>query len=345
MPMLTDLDAPRSLETRPTNALTAASPAAAIPCTGLVDGLERTTLLACERALSSNGRGDAGWLSAGPSSASFELRSFAGISLADLATPGGRLASSGSRTEERQLIVWVQLRGTALLQQGERETRLETGDLCLLRDSRPTRVELSTSRLLLIQVPERHLADRFPLWKSALLRRIPVNGGAPAVFVDAARSLQRWHDSIDGIGSETIASTFLDLIGAVACFVAPSDRSCIERSLLQRERVKRFVRQHLRNPELSVELIADATEVSARQIHRLFADESLSLMRWIWTQRLEHCYRELTQADPPERSVSEIAFAWGFNDQAHFSRAFRRHFGLSPREARAQSLSASSARE
>ena len=33
--------------------------------------------------------------------------------------------------------------------------------------------------------------------------------------------------------------------------------------------------------------------------------------------------------------VSEIAFAWGFNDAAHFSRAFRERFGCSPRELRA----------
>lgn len=318
---------------------TASKPTTAseIACTGLLDGLERATLLACDRAASSVGCAEDAKISAGLGNASFELRSFANITLLDLVTPPAALASSGGLDQEPQLIVWVQLRGSTRFKQGDRHTALEAGDLCLLRDSRPTGAAVSESRLLLIIVPERSLADRFPLWKASLFRRIAVTGGAPAVFVDAARSLQRWHDSIDGIGSETIAGTFLDLIGAVACFVAPSDRSCIERSLLQRERVKRFVRQHLRNPDLNVELIAAGTEVSARQIHRLFADESLSLMRWIWTQRLEHCYRELTQEHAPDRSVSDIAFAWGFNDQAHFSRAFRRQFGISPREARGQS--------
>jgi AraC-like DNA-binding protein len=45
-------------------------------------------------------------------------------------------------------------------------------------------------------------------------------------------------------------------------------------------------------------------------------------------------------------SISQICFRWGFNDSAHFSRAFRNQFGLSPREHRraaADSAAAASA--
>jgi len=41
--------------------------------------------------------------------------------------------------------------------------------------------------------------------------------------------------------------------------------------------------------------------------------------------------------EPPvlaHRHVSEIAFAWGFNDLSHFGRVFREHFGMSPRDFR-----------
>jgi len=57
-------------------------------------------------------------------------------------------------------------------------------------------------------------------------------------------------------------------------------------------------------------------------------------MQLVWAQRLDNCYRELASGDGPQRHVSEIAFAWGFNDPAHFSRSFRKRFGTSPSKLR-----------
>jgi AraC-like DNA-binding protein len=65
----------------------------------------------------------------------------------------------------------------------------------------------------------------------------------------------------------------------------------------------------------------------------------LPLGHTIWAQRLEACRRELGDPQQGHRSISDIAFGWGFNDAAHFSRAFRERFGLSPREWRASNSS------
>jgi len=34
------------------------------------------------------------------------------------------------------------------------------------------------------------------------------------------------------------------------------------------------------------------------------------------------------------RKIFEIAYEWGFGSEAHFSRAFRKTFGMTPRETR-----------
>ncbi|MEZ5653153.1 MAG: helix-turn-helix domain-containing protein [Burkholderiaceae bacterium] len=52
--------------------------------------------------------------------------------------------------------------------------------------------------------------------------------------------------------------------------------------------------------------------------------------------RLDACRRALADPTQALRSISEIAFAFGFNDAAHFSRSFRARFDCSPREFRAR---------
>ena len=75
-------------------------------------------------------------------------------------------------------------------------------------------------------------------------------------------------------------------------------------------------------------------------MHRLFESETQSIARWIWSVRLERCHRDLADPALAGRSVTDIAFAWGFNDLAHFSRSFRARYGESPRTFRARTLSA-----
>lgn len=57
-------------------------------------------------------------------------------------------------------------------------------------------------------------------------------------------------------------------------------------------------------------------------------------MRWLLNERLQRCYRALTEARA--RSVSEAAFEYGFSDLSHFSRVFKATFGVRPSEVKAQ---------
>lgn len=48
--------------------------------------------------------------------------------------------------------------------------------------------------------------------------------------------------------------------------------------------------------------------------------------------------RDLKHASAAHRTITDIAFSWGFNNGAHFSRVFREHTGLSPSDFRAAAL-------
>jgi len=65
-------------------------------------------------------------------------------------------------------------------------------------------------------------------------------------------------------------------------------------------------------------------------------------MEWVSEKRLLVCQMDLASAWSASESISQIAFRHGFIDMSHFSRAYRRRFGMSPRESRARGSSASS---
>jgi AraC-like DNA-binding protein len=79
--------------------------------------------------------------------------------------------------------------------------------------------------------------------------------------------------------------------------------------------------------------VADATAESGLSGSRLrtLAREQLgvSIATWLVWRKLERAARELTTG----ASLAQSAIAGGFSDQAHFARAMRRMFGVTPRVA------------
>ena len=98
----------------------------------------------------------------------------------------------------------------------------------------------------------------------------------------------------------------------------------------------RRIDEQLGDPSLSVGSLATELGVSESQLHRLFKTEPVTVSRYIWERRLDACSRDLLEPRLAGQPLAEIAYGRGFNDAAHFSRAFRDRFGCSPREWRRQ---------
>ncbi|HUQ54848.1 helix-turn-helix transcriptional regulator [Lentzea sp.] len=81
------------------------------------------------------------------------------------------------------------------------------------------------------------------------------------------------------------------------------------------------------DPDLSPNTIAAALNVSPRTLHRAFSGERMSVMGYVRERRLERAKSELTSTS---WTISEIAARWNFADSSHFTKAFKRTFGVSP---------------
>jgi AraC-like DNA-binding protein len=95
-------------------------------------------------------------------------------------------------------------------------------------------------------------------------------------------------------------------------------------------RVRQVIARQIGNPDLSVERIAAELNMSTRSLTRALQVQGLSAMRHVWAMRLEHAARLL--ADAPPGGIQTIAYRCGFANPAHFSRAFRQRYGITPRE-------------
>ncbi|WP_181183482.1 MULTISPECIES: helix-turn-helix domain-containing protein [unclassified Mesorhizobium] len=101
-----------------------------------------------------------------------------------------------------------------------------------------------------------------------------------------------------------------------------------------RERIVAYIDANLARSNLSADDIARHMGCSRRYLHRAFEGEGMTLERFVWDRRLERSKEELLSPARASASISEIAFACGFNSSAHFSRAFKSKYDVAPRELR-----------
>ncbi|MHC1561403.1 helix-turn-helix domain-containing protein [Actinomycetospora sp. C-140] len=145
-----------------------------------------------------------------------------------------------------------------------------------------------------------------------------------------------------GDQAAAIGAASIDLVRALLATTAAGERSASSARSVHDEtllvRIHEFVRQRLRDADLGPDEIAAVHNISRRRLFGLFAGAGTSLEQTIITRRLDAAHDELGRPGSAHKSVATIAHEWGFRDAGHFSRRFRRAFGVTPRERRAAAL-------
>lgn len=246
------------------------------------------------------------------------------------------LIARAPRTEP-QVGVGVQVSGRAVLEQDGRRAEALPGGLMLYDTARPYAVDFPERfRTHLVHLPSRLLgAAERDLRHAAGTAVGPADGCGPvlAPFLGALAASAR---SLPAPVGDLLAGRVADLVSAFVAHLA-AGRATDEPDGPNEHLVRR-VREHidhrLGDPELTPERIARAHHISVRYLHRLFEHEGVTVSRLIQQRRLEACARELGRRGRTAPTVSAVAQRWGFVNPAHFSRAFRAAYGVSPREWR-----------
>ncbi|MBQ5451607.1 MAG: DNA-binding response regulator, partial [Bacteroidales bacterium] len=96
------------------------------------------------------------------------------------------------------------------------------------------------------------------------------------------------------------------------------------------EKVIKNINENLADPDFNVTALAENVGISRVQLHRKLKDfAGINASNLIRNIRLEQAGRMLSETS---NTISEIAYAVGFNNVGHFSKVFKQHFGISPKD-------------
>jgi AraC-like DNA-binding protein len=247
-----------------------------------------------------------------------------------------RTAAKIASDPEDYFLVSIQTAGQGVLTQDGREAMLQRGDFALYDSTRPYTLKFDSDfQQYVLKLPGRSL--RTALRDTERLTATAVSGqrGAGHLMINMITTLAQDIDTLAPESAAAVADSVTQiLIAGLSALPAACKQPVSQLHTYQVERIKACVRANLVNPSLNVALLSGQLRSSASTLHRTWASEACSLTDYIWAQRLEQTKRDLCDPSLAARSVSEIAFSWGFNDAAHFSRAFKSRFCMSPREMR-----------
>lgn len=98
-------------------------------------------------------------------------------------------------------------------------------------------------------------------------------------------------------------------------------------------RAKTMIARRLGDSRLSLDQIATELRISANYLARLFRMDGTTVMRYVLEKRLDRAHSLVKQVGQHRMQIQEIAYMCGFESPSHFSRMFKQHFGVSPRDA------------
>lgn len=237
-----------------------------------------------------------------------------------------------AKCADDNFLISFQLANQCTLSQNGREAILTPGSFALYDSTQPYTLSFKEQfHQLVLQIPHEFLSKHIAFPEKYTAIPISGNSGVGAVLRNSIIS------TIAEVNhSETLPNELYDnIVYMLSLAFTSSDFDLQSLTTRQREnslkqRINLFINNNLSSPKLNCYFIAESQGISIRYLYRLFENEDDTLHNLIIKRRLEKSAELLRNTSLSDKSIEWVAYTVGFVCSAHFSRAFKKYFNVTP---------------
>lgn len=230
----------------------------------------------------------------------------------------------------RHLSLMVQSGGSTSISQNDRHCRLSVGDICMIDEASGFRmVGEECSAILFLRLPRAAALSRHPGLERQFASVLPAREIGTRMLVDTLMRLLDDAALLDELQRAAMMNAVIQMLGVAAPLsISPMADWRVRRAL-------DFIELNLCIGGLTAESVAQDQHISRRRLDQIMHDViGQSIAGALWKRRLERAAADLHDPHRAAMSAAQIAFANGFEDAAHFTRAFKRRYMVTPRQWR-----------
>lgn len=250
----------------------------------------------------------------------------------------GRRVLRHNKEGEPYIGIQIVISGRERFQIGDKTITVGSGNVVFWNSFEDTEFEvIEKLHKITLMMPQTLLESRLELGRLIQGGVIETRMATSALLYSHISALSQRFNSISPQEVYGIKWSSVELGAAAAVWLQQPISSP---SQVHTRGIQNYIMKNLQDPDLCVRQIAKANGISVRYVYSLFAALGTTVSQWIMDRRLERCKDALASRRESRGVVKDVAYQWGFNDAAHFSRVFKKRYGLTPLEYRARANSA-----
>jgi len=237
--------------------------------------------------------------------------------------------------DNRPIFIITQIKGRSIIGNDFSEVQLDQGDIVILDSTYQSASKNSGSVRQLKIIIERDTLERYceelDIPKLLYVSATSVFGVLLGSFL---KQVYAYSGELIEYSTGLLQDSIASLVATIIYNNAKKEEKSNSSKAITILSVKNYIESHAGDGNLSPVTIANHFNCSTRTIYRILSEEETSISRYIMRVRLERCREIINDKNYSHMSITEIAFRWGFADASHFSRCFKRQFGMPPVEFR-----------